>query len=129
MRNKITYITKLEFLPCFKGAFNAAITKANIQGGFRGAGLVPFNPEAVISTLDVRLRTPPLPTIEEVPWQSQTPSNTLEFGSQLKLIQDRIRRHVDSSPTYIVKAIKSLLKGAEIIAHSLVLITKRNAKL
>jgi hypothetical protein len=34
MRNKITHITKLEFLPCFKGAFDAAITKANIQGGF-----------------------------------------------------------------------------------------------
>jgi hypothetical protein len=30
MRNKITYITKLEFLPCFKGAFNTAIIKANI---------------------------------------------------------------------------------------------------
>ena len=59
----------------------------------------------------------------------QTPSNTLEFRSQSKLIQERIRRHVDSSPTYIVKAIKSLLKGAEIIAHSLVLITKRNAEL
>jgi hypothetical protein len=29
----------------------------------------------------------------------------------------------------MVKAIKSLLKGVEMIAHSLVLITKRNAKL
>jgi hypothetical protein len=67
MRNKITYITKLEFLPCFKGAFNAAITKDNIQGGFQGAGLVPFNPEAVISKLNMRLRTPPLPTVEDGP--------------------------------------------------------------
>jgi hypothetical protein len=30
MRNKITHITKLEFLPCFKGAYDTAITKANI---------------------------------------------------------------------------------------------------
>ena len=29
----------------------------------------------------------------------------------------------------IVKAIKKLVKGAEIMAHSLVLMTKRNAKL
>jgi hypothetical protein len=129
MRNKITHITKLEFLPCFKGAFDTAITKANIQGGFRGAGLVPFNPEAVILKLDVRLRTPPLPTVEDGPWQSQTPSNTLEFGSQSKLIQERIQRHVDSSPTYMIEAIKSLSKGAEMIAHSLVLMTKRNAEL
>jgi hypothetical protein len=53
MRNQITYITKLEFLPCFKRAFNAAITPSNIQGGFRGAGLVPFDPERVITALDV----------------------------------------------------------------------------
>jgi hypothetical protein len=67
MRNKITYITKLEFLLCFKRAFDAAITKANIQGSFQGAGLVPFDPEAVISKLDVWLCTPPLPTIEDGP--------------------------------------------------------------
>jgi hypothetical protein len=65
MRNHITHISKIEFLPCFKGAFNAAITKANIQESFQGAGLVPHNPEAVLSKLDVRLRTPPLPTVED----------------------------------------------------------------
>ncbi|KAF7572901.1 hypothetical protein PtrM4_078060 [Pyrenophora tritici-repentis] len=58
MRNRITHITKLEFLPCFKRAFDATFTKSNIQGSFRGAGLVPLNPEAVISTIDIRLRTP-----------------------------------------------------------------------
>jgi hypothetical protein len=68
MRNHITHISKIEFLPCFKGAFNAAITKANIQGSFQGAGLVPHNPEAVLSKLDVRLRTPPLPTVEDGAW-------------------------------------------------------------
>ncbi|KAH5618558.1 hypothetical protein HBI23_246740 [Parastagonospora nodorum] len=114
MRNKITHITKLEFLPCFKGAFNAAITKANIQGSFRGAGLVPFDPEAVISKLDIRLRTPP---------------NTLEFGSQSKLIRERIQRHVDSSPTSMVEALTKFTKGAEMMAHSMVLMTKRNAEL
>jgi hypothetical protein len=65
MRNKITYITKLEFLPCFKGAFNAAITKANIQGGFWGASLVLFNPETVILKLNVQLCTLLLPTVED----------------------------------------------------------------
>jgi hypothetical protein len=58
MRNSITHITKLEFLPCFKHAFDTAITKDNIQGGFQGAGLVPFNPEAVISKLDTCVLLP-----------------------------------------------------------------------
>jgi len=85
--------------------------------------LVPLDAEAVISKLDIRLRTPTPPTTNIAPWVSKTPSNTLEFGSQLTLIQERIRRHVNSSPTYIVKAVKKLAKGAEIIAHSLVLIS------
>jgi hypothetical protein len=64
MRNRINYITKAEFLPYFKAAYNNAITPSNIQGGFQGAGLVPFNLERVISTLNVKLRTllPLLPT-------------------------------------------------------------------
>ena len=33
------------------------MTENNIKGGFQGAGLVPFNLEAVISKLDVKLRT------------------------------------------------------------------------
>lgn len=63
MRNKVTHISKIEFLPAFKGAFDALITKNNILGGFRGAGLVPFDPEVVIPKLEVRLPTPTPPLI------------------------------------------------------------------
>lgn len=90
MRNRINHITKIEFLPAFWDAFNALITKSNIQGSFRGAGLVPFNPDAVISKLNVRLRTPTPPTAQDTLWQSKTPSNHLEFGSQSKLISDKL---------------------------------------
>jgi hypothetical protein len=34
MRNKITYITKTEFLPCFIAAYKASITRSNILEGF-----------------------------------------------------------------------------------------------
>jgi len=125
MRNKINHITKLEFLPCFIGAFKDSITKSNIQGAFRGAGLVPLDAEAVISKLDIRLRTPTPPTTDVAPWVSKTPSNTLEFGSQSTLIRERIRRHVNSSPTYMVEAVEKLAKGAEIMAHSLVLMSNQ----
>ena len=112
MRNKITRITKLEFLTCFKAAFDTSITESNIQGGFRGAGLVPFDPEAVILKLEVRLRTRTPPTVDHSTWESRTPSNTLEFGSQSKLVRERIQRHVDSSPTSMVDALDRLTKGA-----------------
>jgi hypothetical protein len=61
MRNRITHITKLEFLPCFERAFDAVITKDNIQGGFRGASLVPLNPEAV-PVISVSTRLPDAPS-------------------------------------------------------------------
>ena len=89
----------------------------------------PHDPEAVISKLDVRLRIPTPPTVNDALCQSQTPSNTLEFGSQSKLIREKIQRHVDSSPTSMVEAVKSLSKGAEMMAHALVLSQKRNAEL
>jgi hypothetical protein len=53
-------IKKEAFLPAFKAAFKKAITKDNICAGFRGARLVLHNPEAVISRLNIVLRTPTL---------------------------------------------------------------------
>jgi hypothetical protein len=53
MCSQINGITKLEFLPCFKAAFNTSITTNNTLGGFRETELAPFNPEVVISKLDV----------------------------------------------------------------------------
>jgi hypothetical protein len=50
-------IKKEAFLPAFKVAFKKLITKENICAGFRSAGLVLHNPEAVILKLDVVLCT------------------------------------------------------------------------
>lgn len=129
MRNHINHITKTEFLPCFIAAFDVAITKSNILGGFRGAGLIPHDPEAVISKLDVRLQTPPLPTIEDTPWESRRPKNTVEVGSQSAYLRERIRRHVDSSPTSIIESLEQLSKGAAMMAHTLVLMKDQVAQL
>ena len=52
-RNRTHYISKETFLPAFKSAFERTFTKENIQAGFRGAGLVPHDPQAVLSKLDV----------------------------------------------------------------------------
>ena len=61
MQAYITHITKDDFFPAFHAAFNIAMTESNIQGGFRGAGLLPFDPKSVISTLDLKLKTPTPP--------------------------------------------------------------------
>ena len=129
IRNGINHITKLEFLPTFRVAFNASITPSNIQGGFRGAGLLPLDPEAVISKLDVKLRMLTPSSDFETPWLAKTPGNQAGFTSQTTFIKDKITRHQDSSPTPITNAVDQVLKGTLRIAAQLELLKAENAQL
>jgi hypothetical protein len=54
----INHITKVEFFLAFYTAYKQSITPENAIAGFCRAGLVPFNPDAVLLKLDVKLRTP-----------------------------------------------------------------------
>jgi hypothetical protein len=126
VRAHINHITKVEFFLAFQAAHFAAITESNIKGGFRGAGLVPFDPEAVISKLDVKLRTPTStgpPSAAADPWFSQTPQNPTEAVSQSEYIKNRIARHQGSSPTPMFTAVDQLAKGTQALSHSVTLLT------
>lgn len=123
MRDKINNTTKPKFPSCFIYAFKDAITIANIQGGFQDTDLAPLNAEAVISKLDGRLRTPTPSTTDVAHWVSKTPSNILESRPQSTLIRERIHKHVNSLPTYMFEAVEKLVKGAEMIALSLMLMS------
>ena len=121
----INHITKTEFLLAFKTAHINTMTIQNIKAGFRGTGLVPHNPQAVLSKLDVKLRTPtptgpPLP--EADPWVSQTPHNPNEAISQSEHVRSCIASYQGSSPTSVFSAVKQLAKGTELIAHEMTLL-------
>jgi hypothetical protein len=88
-------------------------TTDNCRKAFEASGLVPLNAQVVLDRLEVRLRTPPGPPPEATPWQSKTLSNTLEFGSQLKLVRDSFAR----SLTTLQAGFAQLVKGAELIIH------------
>ncbi|KAL1581814.1 hypothetical protein WHR41_09665 [Cladosporium halotolerans] len=108
------------------------MTANNIAGGFRGAGLVPFDPQVVLSRLDVKLRTPtPIrsPAAEANPWVSQTPHNPTEAISQSELVKSQISGHQGSSPTPIFSAVRQMAKGIEAMAHSVTLLTAENRTL
>ena len=129
MRDHINHITKLEFLPAFKVAFDRAFTSANICSAFRGAGLVPLEPDTVLSKLDVQLRTPTPPALTEALWEARTPSNVRELEAQSSLIRERVRQHKSSSPASIIEAIDQLKKGAEVMILSAELMKERIASL
>jgi hypothetical protein len=115
----ISHITALEFLPAFRAAFYETFTESNIRGGFQGAGLVPFDPDTVLSTLKVVARTP------QIPWVSQIPSNTRELEAQSTLLRERIRRHHSSSAESIMEPLNKLTKGVEMIMNTTVLLKAR----
>ena len=124
-RQHVFYIDKERFLPAFKDAFFEVYTYENCKKAFQATGLVPINAQVVLDRLNVRLRTPPGPLSLETPWQSQTPSNTYEFSSQLKLVGDSFVR----SPVAAKQGFSQLIKGAELMLHQNVLMSQRISEL
>ncbi|EAQ93003.1 hypothetical protein CHGG_01238 [Chaetomium globosum CBS 148.51] len=125
MRAHINHITKLEFLCAFREAFFASMTEKNIQGGFSGAGIVPFDPERVLSKLDVKLHTPTHPDSRPgtaQPWASKTPYNAQETRSQSDFIKTRISSYQNSSPASVLVAVDQLTKGATAVMHQVALL-------
>ena len=125
MRAHINHVSKVDFLCAFREAFFASMTEKNIQGSFAAAGLVPYDPERVLSKLDVQLQTPTPtgpPSDSGAPWVSRTPQNPRETTSQSELIKTRISNHQNSSPTSIISAVDHFTKGAKAIMHRVALL-------
>jgi hypothetical protein len=113
IRNHINHVTKLDFLPAIKAAYDRSFTPANIQSAFQGAGLIPHQPDVVLSKLDVQLRTPTPPTaLIDALWEARTPSNVRELEAQSTLIRERVRKHKSSSPASIIEMLDQFKKGA-----------------
>jgi len=128
-RNHTHHISKEDFLPAFKAVYDKVFSRENICAGFRAAGLVPHNPDAVLSKLDVRLRTPTPPQPDTIAWEAKTPRNACEIEAQAKLIQTRMQKRPGSSASSIDEQVRQLSKGAQQIAHEMVLMREETARL
>jgi hypothetical protein len=122
---RVFHINKEGFLPAFKDAFFDMFTKENCRKAFEALGIVPINMQVVLDRLEVRLRTPPELLPEATPWQSKTPSNTLEFGSQSTLVRDSFAQ----SPAVAQAGFSQLVKGTELMLHQNALLAARNHEL
>jgi hypothetical protein len=128
MRGGQTYIAKEDFFPAFQVAFQDSITASNIQGGFKGAGLSPFDPQRVLETLPPCAATPSpsnsRPSTAHT-WQPQTPKNATQASRQSIFIKNRISSHQGSSPSYIIDAVNQFTKGSVAIMHEVALLRSR----
>lgn len=129
MRLGINHITKEDFLAEYHIAHEQAITKKNILSGFAASGLIPFDPERVLSTLSPIIRTPsPVPTHEST-WESKTPRTIAELKRQAKYIQEQRRLRKDSSKSPSDSAFNQLLKGFESVVHERAILMAENEEL
>jgi hypothetical protein len=112
-RRRVFHINKEDFLPAFKDAFFDVFTEENCRKAFEASGIVPINAQVVLDRLEVRLRISPASPPQETPWQSKTPSNTHEFGSQSKFVRESLTR----SPVTAQAGFSQLIKGGELMLH------------
>ena len=132
IRARVSYINKSDFLPAYFTARIEALIPNTVRSGFAATGLVPYEPERVLSKLNTQLRTPtpPLPpTAEQAPWVPETPHNIQELELQAKAIGDFVQRRTAGSSSPTDRAIQQLVKGCQMAMHSAVLLADENKKL
>jgi hypothetical protein len=109
-RQAIFHVDKADFLTMYRQARATIHSEQNIRSAFRATGLIPWNPDYVLSQLPC---TPSPPStshglpLASSPWISETPRNLAELAKQTKLVQAMIQ-HSSQSPTEpLGKVVKS----------------------
>jgi len=127
----IHHIDKPDFLVLYQQARTAALHEKNIRSAFRTVGLVPYDPEKVLSRF---LRTPspvPQPRCQgpESQFPLQTPHNITELDAQVKALQEHrtMAAHDQTSPTD--QALHYLVKGCQLAMHGAALLANENNQL
>jgi FtsZ-binding cell division protein ZapB len=121
MKNGLNHIDKADFLDIYPTARQSAITSKNIVSGFAATGLVPFNPDQVLSQLPPRVRTPtPIPASS--PYMPATPHTIPQIQRHQKAIRKLQKRRTASPPTPTQVAINQLAKGCTIAIETITLL-------
>ena len=126
----VNHINKYEFLPLYRQARQAALHRNNIQAGFAATGLVPYDPDRVLSLLHTEYQTPPLQRRpSNASWAAETPHNITGLQQQTALIRRYLKRRIYSPPSPTEQALSQLIKGCEMAISSAMLLTSENKKL
>jgi hypothetical protein len=122
----VTYIDKQDFLQAYLLARTEVATIANIQSGFAATGLVPHDPERVLSKLYTQLKTPTPPSSSHAQapqsWHFKTPRDTAQLELQARAIRNNA-----ALPTPENQALN--LKGYQLAMQSAVLLAEENRQL
>lgn len=129
LRLGINHITKQEFLPAFFTAHQQVMTSGTIISGFRATGLVPLDPERVLSNLGPVIQQTPSPKGSQSSWEAKTPHTLPDIKRQAHLIIKEGRKRRRSSASSGDQPFLQLLKGFETVVHDKALLMAEVAAL
>ncbi|BCR88024.1 uncharacterized protein ACHE_40588S [Aspergillus chevalieri] len=133
MRLRINHIDKFNFLEAYPHTRFETFKPETIRNSFAAAGLVPFDPDRVLSKLNIRLRTPTPP----VSWGSEssrnftpkTPQTLKQLHRQASSIKRLLRQRSQSPPSPTHRALNQLVKGCQLAIQSATILAKENTEL
>ena len=129
MRRGQNHIDKLDFLDAFPTARVEAFKAETINNSFSATSLVPYDPNRVISKLNIRLRTPTPPPSrgsQSSAWEPTTPSNYKQLQKQASSIKKLLQRRSKSPPSPLNSAIDQVLKACQITMQSTAFLAREN---
>jgi hypothetical protein len=128
MRCGVNHIDKDDFLTMYSEIRNKAYSIQNIKSGFIGTGISPFNPEHMLSKLNVQLRTPTPPSTahSSANWSPKTPKNIKNLTRQTTTIDRLIRHRLTNSNSPTRHALDQLIKGYSLAMNSTTILAQEN---
>jgi hypothetical protein len=125
----VNHIDKFDFLEAFPAARESAFQAETIKNSFAGAGLVPFNPDRVLSKLDIQLKTPTPPGSRSTNSAPKTPYTTRQLEKQASAARKLLRERAQSPLLLLDTRLDKLIKGHELALNELVLAREEIRKL
>jgi len=138
----VNHIDKQDFLPIYLQARQQALSSSNIKSGFKATGLLPLDPNQILSRLQIKSNNKSInkpvnqcinrsgdnrtPSPSKSPNVSKTPYNI----NQLATHTEKLFQHRPQNPdSPVSQAISQLIKGCEIAMHNTLFLTDENGQL
>jgi hypothetical protein len=126
-------IDKFDFLNDYPQARTEAFQPHIIQSAFAATGLVPIDPERVLSKLNISLKTPSppnsRPTTSDSHFSPKTPRTVVQLEKSASLLKDLLRQRSNSPPSPLKTLVDQIIKGHYEQLHSTALLLHENARL
>ena len=117
---EISYINKLDFLQIFPETRKSTFTIENIQNSFADTGLVLFNPDRILSKLDIQLKTSILSDSRSTNSVSKISYTTRQLEKQASAARKLLKKYTQSPFPLLEARLDKIIKNYELTLNKLI---------